>query len=57
VAGIPYGVIMGLTTGPAESTGSFLLTALLYGAPFGILVSAIIGTLHRRAMRRRGLEG
>lgn len=57
VVGIPYGVIIGLTTGPVESVESFLLTALVHGAPVGIVVSLIIGTLHRRAMRKRGLEG
>lgn len=57
VAGVPFGVIVGLTSGPVESTSSFLVTSFVYGVPFGVLVSAIIGTLHRRAMRKRGLEG
>jgi ABC-type dipeptide/oligopeptide/nickel transport system permease subunit len=57
VVGVPYGVIIGLTSGPVDSVASFLLTTLVYGAPVGILVALIIGTLHRRAMRKRGLDG
>jgi hypothetical protein len=46
VTAIPFGLFMAAASGAFDSVGDFVETAALYGVPFGVLFSLIVGTLH-----------
>lgn len=43
---VPFGLFMAAISGAFDSVGDFLGTAALYGLPFGVLFSLVVGTLH-----------
>ena len=47
-----FGLSVALLQGETDSLGEYLEAAAIFGIPFGVLFSAIVGTLQIRGERR-----